>query len=68
MSPHSHKQIHIHTSVEEMDANRLRHAAALDPVEGLRQTVELILRVYGVTREDLRKRGPFKKITITRAG
>ncbi len=61
----TNRDIKIYLSFEEMEADRLRQAASLNPEEGLRQTVELILRVYGITREDLSKRFLKNKITFT---
>jgi len=63
MSPN--RDITIHHSFEEMETAQARDAASLDPVEGLRQTVELILRVYSTNREELKKRVRANRITIT---
>jgi len=41
-------------------------AAKKSPLEGLRETVELILRTYGVTREQLIERRKKMHITIIR--
>ena len=49
-----------------MEAAGYRHAASVDPVQGIRNTVELILRVYGTSREELEKRGRPTQITITK--
>ena len=56
------KVFHSH---EEMENDRLRVAAEMDPMEGIAQTTELILRVYGLTREQLSQRLWPDKITIT---
>lgn len=53
----------VYPTFEDMDEARTRRAASCDPVKGLAETVELILRVYGVSRQDLKKR--FQKNTIT---
>lgn len=62
----TNKVITIHQSLEDMESDRSRYAAAVDPVQGLRETVELILRAYGTTREELNKRGRPAQITITK--
>ncbi len=61
----TNKIITIHQSYEEMESARYRHAASVDPVQGLRETMELILRVYGTSREELKKRPRPTRITIT---
>ena len=63
----TNKVITIHQSFAEMECDRSRHAASLDPVEGLRQTVELILRAYGTGRDELKLRFQKNKITFTTA-
>ena len=60
------KKIRIYTSHEERAAAEAAESAGQTPVERLRETVELILRVYGVTREELAARKKSKRITITR--
>ena len=64
----TNKIITIHQSFEEMESARYRHAASVDPVQVLRDTVELILRVYGTTREELKKRPRPTQITFTKTG
>jgi len=54
----------IFSSIEDMEVERYRNAALQDRVEGLRKTVELILRVYGVSRETLLQRPKARTITI----
>ena len=58
-------KLKIFRSHEEMENDRLRVAAEMDPMEGIAQTTELILRVYGLTREALFQRHWPDKITIT---
>lgn len=60
------KDIKIYQTLEEMESDRYRHAASVDPLQGLRETVELILRAYGATREELNKRPRPTQITITK--
>ncbi len=57
-------QLHIYTSIEQMEEAEHRKDAEKDPVSGLQETVELILRVYGVTREDLHQRKSNNRIKI----
>ena len=57
-------QLHIYNSIEQMEEAAHRKAAEKDPVSGLQETVELILRVYGVTREDLNQRKGNNRIRI----
>jgi hypothetical protein len=66
MSPN--RNITIHHSFEEMEVARSRDAASVDPVIGLRQTVELILRVYGTNRNELKSRFEKNMIIITATG
>ncbi len=61
----TNKDIKIYQSFEEMESDRSRHAASMDPVQGLRETVELILRAYGTSRAELKKRPRPTRITIT---
>jgi hypothetical protein len=61
------KVITIYQSFEDMDTVRSQYAAAIDPVEGLRRTVELILRTYGTTKADLNKQHRNVKLTITKS-
>lgn len=62
------RRIHIYNSFEEQQQAEIAAELARSPVERLRETVELILRVYGVTREDLKNRPKSKRINITRYG
>lgn len=47
-----------------MENDRLRESAEMDPMEGIAQTTELILRVYGLTRQELAQRPWPSKIMI----
>jgi len=60
------KPLHIFQNIEEMEEAKYLEISKLDPIERLAKTVELILRVYGVTREDLDNRVRSNRITITR--
>ncbi len=57
------KAVTVFHSFEEMNDSDISEMAAMLPEDRIRQTVELILRVYGVTREDLEKRNS-RKITF----
>lgn len=59
------KMLTIHQSFEEMESARYRYAASIDPVQGLRETVDLIVRVYGTSREELNSRPRPCRVTIT---
>ncbi len=52
------------SSFEEEEQYHLQQVLKIPPVERIRQTVELILRVYGVTRQQLKERKPDNTITI----
>jgi hypothetical protein len=56
----------IFKTINEMETTRLQQAAGLDPVTGLARTVELILRVYGVSREQMQMHGKPREIIITK--
>mgnify|MGYP001257705167 CR=1 FL=1 len=60
----SEPKIKIYNSYDQMEELQLKQALRKDPLTGLRETVELILRVYGVTREDLNKRTRENRIRI----
>jgi hypothetical protein len=60
-------KLRIFNSWEEAAEAEAMDSAKQSPVERLRETVELILRVYGVTREELSKRAKKLHITITRS-
>ncbi|MCW3122402.1 MAG: hypothetical protein JWQ38_1894 [Flavipsychrobacter sp.] len=49
-------KLRIFNSWEEAAVADARDTICQSPIERIRETVALILRVYGVTEEDLRKR------------
>ena len=53
-------------SFEESDLANSVFIAQQNPVERLRNTVELIIRAFGFTRKTLNERKPKNKITILR--
>ncbi|MGF1924327.1 MAG: hypothetical protein ACQUHE_09130 [Bacteroidia bacterium] len=59
-SPH---RLKIFTSLEEAKQDEINYIINQSPIERLRQTVELILRIYNVTRESLKER-KYNRITI----
>ncbi len=61
-------RLRIFKSFEEAAEADAADIANQAPVERLRETVELILRVYGVTREQLKARDKKFHINITRRG
>ncbi|HMG14558.1 MAG TPA: hypothetical protein VK590_03860 [Saprospiraceae bacterium] len=58
--------VKIFSSFEEAELSEIQAILKQDPIERLRETVELILRVYGVSREELKTWPPFKRITFTK--
>ena len=60
-------RLRIYNSFEEAAEAEARDAAEQSPIERIRETVELILRVYGVTREELMARKKTRRITIIRS-
>jgi len=58
------KKIRIYTSFDEQAAAEAADVAKQPPMERIKETVELILRVYGVTREQLNNRKRSNRINI----
>lgn len=54
----------VYDSLEEMNADDYRLAADLNPVEGLRMTLQLILAAYGLKEEDLQNKIYSDSITV----
>lgn len=54
----------VYHSFEEMNEGDAEYAASIDPIEGLRNTLDLILNAYGVSREKLKLRIYPDKLTI----
>ncbi len=63
-SSSSPKRIKIYSSFEEAEQDKINYIINQSPVERLKQTVELILRVYNVTRESLKERKRSNRIHI----
>ncbi|ALL05957.1 hypothetical protein AQ505_10910 [Pedobacter sp. PACM 27299] len=61
-------RIRIFNSFEEAKATEIQNIIKQSPIDRLRHTVELILRVYQVSREDLKSRTATGKIRIIKAG
>jgi hypothetical protein len=51
-------------SFEEENEYTARKSAEKDPIEGIKDTVNLILRIYGFTQESLRARKSSNEIII----
>lgn len=58
------KNIRIFHTFEDAETYDLEQIAKQDPVKRIPETVELILRAYGFSREELIERTPSDKITI----
>ena len=60
------KKVRFFHSFEEQAAAEAEYATKRTPIERIRDTVQLILRAYGVTQEMLNKRERSLKIIITK--
>ena len=60
------KRIVFFNSFEEEAEYNAKEAAEKNPIQGLKDTVGLILRIYGFTQESLRQRKPSNEIIIDR--
>lgn len=58
------KKIKIYDSLEQAELDAIAEILGQSPVERLRETVELILRTYNTTREELKSRKSTKTIRI----
>ncbi len=63
----SPNRIKIFSSLEESKQNEINYIINQSPIERLRQTVELIFRVYNVTRESLKEKKYSNRITIIKS-
>lgn len=61
----SKQRIRFYKNVGEMEDAGIAASLAQTPVERIRETVELILRVYNVTRAELASRPRSRKIKFT---
>jgi hypothetical protein len=61
-------RIRIFNSFEEAKETEIQDIIKQSPIDRLRHTVELILRIYQVSREDLKNRTTTGKIRIIAAG
>ncbi|MEQ9378584.1 MAG: hypothetical protein RIG68_25575 [Imperialibacter sp.] len=59
-------RITILDSFEQMNESDIQEMAATSPYERIKNTVDLTLRAYGVTRAQLSKRGRATRVEITR--
>ena len=62
----SKKRLVILDSFEQMNETDIQEMADTLPVDRIRNSVELILRAHGVTREQLLKKGRSTKVEIIR--
>ncbi len=51
-------------SFEEEAEHNAKEAAEKNPIQGIKDTVRLILQVYGFTQESLRERKPSNEIIV----
>ncbi len=56
----------IFSSFEEAEIFQIKSILKQTPAQRIKDTVELILRIYGVTREQLKERKRDNKVTILR--
>lgn len=63
----SANRIKIFNSLDESKQDEINYIINQSPIERLRQTVELILRVYNVTRESLKEKKQSNRITIIKS-
>lgn len=61
------KRVVILDSFEQMNETDIQEMAETLPVDRIRHSVELILRVHGVTREQLSMKGYSTKLEIIRS-
>jgi hypothetical protein len=62
---HKKTKIKVYTTFAEAAAADALESALMTPAECIREAVELTLRAYGVTREELNARKKSNRITIT---
>jgi hypothetical protein len=60
------RTLRIYRSLEEANEAELLRTIEQTPEERVAEAVELILRVYGFTRESLKQRKPDTRVRITR--
>ncbi len=58
--------VKVFNSFEEAELSEIQAVLKQAPIERLRETIELILRVYGVSREELKTWPPYKRVTFTK--
>ena len=62
----SPKKIVVYKTFEEGEAMEIEETLKMTPEERIEKTVNLILRVYNTSREELRSRPRSRRITIIR--
>ena len=66
-TPYQKSHIKIFHSFEDAEKDEIKTALTQTPIERIKETVELILRAYNTTREDLKNRSSSKTIKIISA-
>jgi hypothetical protein len=62
----TYSTVRIYNSFEEAEAEQLRKNAFQSPENRIKEAVELILRVYGLSRKELSERKTDNRVTILR--
>ncbi len=57
-------KLRFYSSFEEADEDNIKRILLQEPLERIRETVELILRVYNTDHEQLKKRGGYRTFKI----
>ena len=58
-------KLRFYSSFEEADEDNIKRILLQEPLERIRETVELILRVYNTDHEQLKKRGGYRTFKIS---
>lgn len=62
----AYRSLKIFSSFEEAEIFQIKRVLKQSPAERIRETVELILRAYGLTRKQLKERKRSNTVTILR--
>lgn len=62
----TNSRLHFFSSFEDASKDEAKFIVDQSPIDRLRQTVELILRVHNVTRQDLKEKKSSSRINIIR--
>ena len=58
-------KLRFYSSFEEADEDNIKRILLQEPLERIKETVELILRVYNTDHEQLKKRGGYRTFKIS---